>query len=109
MDRLERRRLMLVFTHRPIAVLDQLDSDRISHTVLPLAPLGLTDGQTLLAAFFGHEWIRSSGKLCNRILERASGNPLFVEEIVRRLIEVGVLQRDGSQWRVARGGGGGCV
>ncbi|SED38980.1 Predicted ATPase [Rhizobiales bacterium GAS188] len=100
MDRLERRRLMLLFTHRPMLELDQLDSSRISHAALRLAPLDVADGEKLLAAFFGHGWCRSSGNLCDRILERASGNPLFVEEIVRGLIESGVLKRDGQHWRI---------
>ncbi len=100
MDRLERRRLMLLFTHRPMLEMDQLDSRRISHTTLRLAPLGVADGQKLLAAFFGHGWNGSAGNLFNRILERASGNPLFVEEIIRGLIEAGVLERDGSHWQL---------
>src|SRR5258708_36533021 len=100
MDRLERGRLMLLFTHRPTLEMDQLDSSRVSHTTLRLAPLGVADGQKLLAAFFGHDWNGSSGNLFNRILERASGNPLFVEEIIRGLIEAGVLERDGSHWQI---------
>ena len=58
------------------------------------------DGQRLLAALFGDNWSRSSGNLGDRILDRAGGNPLFIEEIVRGLIEVGTLKRDGLQWRV---------
>ena len=100
MDRLERTRLMLLFTHRPMLEMDQLDSSRISHTTLRLAPLGAADGQRLLAALFGLGWNESSGNLFNRILERASGNPLFIEEIVRGLIEAGALERDGSHWRI---------
>jgi predicted ATPase/class 3 adenylate cyclase len=100
MDRLERRRLMLLFTHRPMLEMDQLDSSRISHAILRLAPLGAADGQRLLAALFGLGWNGLSGNLFNRILERASGNPLFVEEIIRGLIEAGVLERDGSHWQI---------
>ncbi|QWG20098.1 AAA family ATPase [Bradyrhizobium sediminis] len=100
MDRLERRRLMLLFTHRPMLEMDQLDSSRISHTILRLAPLGAADGQKLLAALFGLGCNELSGNLFNRILERASGNPLFMEEIIRGLIEAGVLERDGSHWQI---------
>src|SRR5882757_1535427 len=99
MDRLERSRLMLVFTHRPMLEMDQFGSGRISHTTLRLAPLGVADGQKLLAAFFSHGWCESPGNLFDRILERASGNPLFIEEIIRGLIEAGALERDGSHWR----------
>jgi class 3 adenylate cyclase/tetratricopeptide (TPR) repeat protein len=34
-----------------------------------------------------------------RILERAEGNPFFLEEIVRQLIDEGHLVRDGERWR----------
>ena len=34
-----------------------------------------------------------------RILERAEGNPFFLEEIVRQLIDEGHLVRDGDRWR----------
>ena len=100
MDRLERTRLMLVVTHRPALDNDALNSSRVSHTTLRLSPLGANDGQKLLAALFGERWSRSSGNLGDRILDRAGGNPLFVEEIVRGLIEVGVIKRDGQQWLI---------
>ncbi|WFU83887.1 adenylate/guanylate cyclase domain-containing protein [Bradyrhizobium sp. CIAT3101] len=100
MDRLERTRLMLLFTHRPMLELDQFGSGRISHTTLRLPPLGDTDGQKLLAAYFSHGWCEPPGRLFNRILERAGGNPLFLEEIIRGLIEAGALQRDGALWRM---------
>ena len=100
MDRLERTRLMLLFTHRPTLELDQFGSGRISHTTLRLSPLDPADGQRLLAAFFSQGWSESPGNLFNRILERAGGNPLFIEEIIRGLMESGALERDGSQWRI---------
>jgi len=34
-----------------------------------------------------------------RILERAEGNPFFLEEIVRHLIDEGSIARDGRRWR----------
>ena len=101
MDRLERTRLMLVVTHRSALDDDPLESSRVSHTALRLSPLSRDDGQTLLAALFGEDWGSWSGNLGDRILDRAGGNPLFIEEIVRSLIEVGSLKRDGQQWRIA--------
>src|SRR5438874_2789177 len=35
------------------------------------------------------------------LLATADGNPLFLEEIIRRLIDGGMLVREGSGWRVA--------
>ena len=101
MDRLERSRLMLVVTHRPAMENDQLDSTRVSHTALRLAPLNPAEGERLLGALFGDLWRGSAGNLRDRILDRAGGNPLFIEEIVRGLIDGGVLKRDGAQWQIA--------
>jgi class 3 adenylate cyclase/tetratricopeptide (TPR) repeat protein len=35
-------------------------------------------------------------------LARAQGNPFFVEELVRSLVETGALQRDGETWVITR-------
>ena len=40
--------------------------------------------------------------LQGRILERAEGNPFFLEEILRSLIDEGILQRDGERWIAGR-------
>ncbi|GAU85426.1 adenylate/guanylate cyclase domain-containing protein [Bosea sp. BIWAKO-01] len=101
MERLDRSRLMLVVTHRPAQQSDPLDSSRFSHTALRLSQLADSDGRRLLAALFGEDW--ASGALAHRILDRAGGNPLFIEEIVRSLIELDVLKRDGQHWQVMTG------
>ena len=101
MDRLEHKQLMLLFTHRPTPESDRFGSNRISQSALRLAPLGPAEGHELLTAFLGQSCVKSSKALCARILERSGGNPLFVEEIVRGLVEVGALKRDGTEWRVA--------
>ncbi|MEK1853775.1 MAG: adenylate/guanylate cyclase domain-containing protein [Phyllobacterium sp.] len=101
MDRLDRSRFMLLTTHRPAFDTDILDTSRTSSTALRLGPLSAGEGRKLLAAFFGNDPSGLPADLCNRVLERASGNPLFIEEIVRRLIETGALQRDGPAWRLA--------
>ena len=104
MDRLERTRLMLLVTHRPALENDQLDSSRVSHTALRLSPLGIEDGRRLLAALVRRGLGERPRRACAiEILDRAGGNPLFIEEIVRGLIELGVLKRDGQQWRIAAG------
>src|SRR5579883_625306 len=100
MDRLERTRLMLVVTHRPAPEVDQLASNRISQSALRLAPLAAADGQRLLAALFGEDRAVRFAELRRRILQRSGGNPLFLEETVRSLVESGALRREGSQWLV---------
>ncbi|HEX2680710.1 MAG TPA: hypothetical protein VHQ03_05405, partial [Candidatus Dormibacteraeota bacterium] len=42
-------------------------------------------------------------RLGEEILARAEGNPFFLEEIVRRLIEEGALRREGDRWTAAHG------
>jgi DNA-binding SARP family transcriptional activator len=37
------------------------------------------------------------------ILAQAQGNPFFVEEVVRSLIDAGVIYRDGDRWRARAG------
>ena len=100
MDRLERTRLMLLLTHRPMLELDPARSGRMSHTTLRCFRLVTQTDKSCWRRYFSHGWSGSSGNLFNRILERAGGNPLFIEEIVRGLIEVGALKRDGQQWRI---------
>ena len=43
----ERSRLMLVVTHRPGLDNDQLESTKVSHTTLRLAPLNHAEGERL--------------------------------------------------------------
>ncbi len=43
------------------------------------------------------------------ILEKAQGNPFFVEEVVRALIEAGAVYRDGEAWRARPALGGVAV
>lgn len=57
---------------------------------LSLAPLALEDSRTLI-----DDWLGSDDRLAPlraRIESRARGNPLFVEEMVRSLVERGVLR-----------------
>ena len=39
-------------------------------------------------------------KLCDAIIEKAEGNPFFIEEMLRSLIERGILVREESSWKV---------
>ncbi|MGZ2429235.1 adenylate cyclase [Rhizobium redzepovicii] len=101
MDRLERSRLMLLAIYRPTSQTDPLNSDRVNVTVQRLDPLFAADGQKLLAAFFGESHSKLPMAMRKRILDRAGGNPLFIEEILRGLIDMGTLHHDGHRWHVA--------
>ena len=97
LDRLERSRLMMLTTCRPTFESDGLESNRTSLTFLRLAPLRHQDGERLLSAYF-HGVDRIPARTRKRILDRAGGNPLFIEEIVRGLIETDALRFDGQGW-----------
>jgi predicted ATPase/class 3 adenylate cyclase len=66
----------------PLAALGADDSARLAGNILPVAdlPEGFQD----------------------QILTRAEGNPFFLEEIIRALIEQEVLRREGDRWVAAR-------
>ena len=70
-------------------------------TEVMLAPLPAVDGGELLARTLRGADLPKA--LRERILERAEGNPFFIEEIVRALIHEGVVERaaDGT-WKVER-------
>jgi class 3 adenylate cyclase len=56
---------------------------------IALAPLGHSDTAALLAELLGSD--PSVGELAAIIAERAAGNPFFAEEMVRELVQRGVL------------------
>ncbi|PRC49908.1 cyclase, partial [Mycobacterium sp. ITM-2017-0098] len=56
---------------------------------ISIGPLDDSDINTLLDELMGSD--PSVGKLARAIAERAAGNPFFVEEMVRELVERGVL------------------
>jgi len=66
---------------------------------LSLAPLGLEDCRTLLDDWLGSDDML--GPLRARIEARARGNPLFVEEMIRSLVERGVLRGERGAYGLA--------
>ncbi|MGH8758322.1 MAG: adenylate/guanylate cyclase domain-containing protein, partial [Burkholderiales bacterium] len=97
-DRLQERRFMLMISHRPTPDVAQVASPGAAHTVLRLDSLSTNDSDTLLGALFGTSSLRLPDELRLRIVERAGGNPLFLEEMVRSLIAGGVLAQENGEW-----------
>ena len=65
-----------------------------------LDPLSAAEGEAMLDDLLPGP---IQPELKREIVERSEGNPLFVEEIVRKLIDDGVLRAtEASQWEVAR-------
>ena len=65
-----------------------------------LAPLGATEADRLVGLLLEADL---PAPVRARILERAEGNPFFIEEIVRHLIDQGTLERANAGWRTASG------
>jgi hypothetical protein len=104
-DRLQARcagPILLLATARP-----EFAESRPSFAVgrseaLSLRPLKRSESERLLDALLpGHDL---APELLEQIVGTADGNPLFVEEIVNRLIEAGTLEVRGRQWRSAGAG-----
>lgn len=98
-DWLCERPLLLLLSGRPPFDPATLDTGRCPHRELRLAPLPDAAIEAQLAAWFGVAG-RSpvDALLQQRIVRQAGGNPLYLEEVVRSLLDRGVLARD------ARGG-----
>ena len=68
--------------------------NRACYTQLRLDPLGGQSADEMLHALLGGD--ASLHSLKRLIIEKTQGNPFFIEEIVRALVEQGVLVRNGA-------------
>jgi adenylate cyclase len=75
-------------------------SDSPIYRDLPLEPLRQTDTQELLRDIAGED--PSLDGLEEPIHERTAGNPFFVEEIVRELVEAGHFEGERGAYRLVR-------
>ena len=70
---------------------------RRNRSSIALEPLDVDESQRLIAALLAVDDLPDATRA--RILERAEGNPFFLEEIVRHLIDDGRIVHDGGRWR----------
>jgi len=63
---------------------------------LRLDPLSADEARTLVANLLRVESLPLATR--DHILEKAEGNPFFVEEVIRMLIDRGVIVRQGERW-----------
>lgn len=98
-DRLAERPLLVLLMYRPTLEPDALGTSHTPHTAIEVTPLSRSGSEDLLAAWFGDSTHLFPERLRALILERAGGNPLYLEEVVRALLSAGVLVRDGQTWR----------
>jgi class 3 adenylate cyclase/tetratricopeptide (TPR) repeat protein len=64
-----------------------------------LEPLSSVEADRLVSLLLTVDELPST--VHDRILERAEGNPFFLEEIVRHLIDEGLIARSGERWRAS--------
>ena len=95
-DQLADRRLMIVLSQRPGGSPLRLAKARPSS--LRLSPLSADETRAFVGGLFGEADGDTLEEIRSFVARRASGNPLFVEEIVRSLVAKGVLKRAGDRW-----------
>ncbi|MDP2004422.1 MAG: adenylate/guanylate cyclase domain-containing protein [Rubrivivax sp.] len=88
--------LVLLMTARP-ALLARRPDWAAPATTVPLSPLVAADSDTLAAALL-QRIAPLPAKLTELIVGRAEGNPYYMEELVRRLIDDGVIVAGDPHW-----------
>ncbi|MBI4219211.1 MAG: AAA family ATPase, partial [Chloroflexi bacterium] len=103
----EQSMLMLLAVYRPQRQdpswkFHELGSRDYSHryTSLTLEPLDAADTRTLVNTLLHIEGLPEH--LRNLILTKSEGNPFFVEEVIRSLIDSGSVRRDNGVWHATR-------
>jgi class 3 adenylate cyclase/tetratricopeptide (TPR) repeat protein len=74
---------------------------RRNHTAIALDPLTFEESDRLVGFLLAVDDLPAPVR--SRILSRAEGNPFFLEEIVRHLIDERMLLREDGRWRAASG------
>lgn len=90
----ESRPIMVLLTHRPY-FLHPWTSLRFSHRI-DVGELALPDARALLAAFFGSNAMPAT--VGERVMEKAGGNPFFLEQLLNNLIDSGAVEQRGGTW-----------
>jgi tetratricopeptide (TPR) repeat protein len=91
-DSVASARLLMLVNYRPEYHHEW--SNRACYTQLRLDSLGAQSADEMLHALLGGD--ASLQSLKRLIIEKTEGNPFFMEEIVRALVEQGVLVRNGA-------------
>ena len=87
--------ILLLCTARPELVEERPDWGRAGN-VISLSPLKVDDSALLVQNLIGQTTLPA--QIRGRILDAAEGNPLFVEEMLKMLIDDGFLERNNGEW-----------
>ena len=93
---------LIVGTYRPSELARQATPERLRRgfeddprvTSLELEPLSLSEHRELLTILLAADQLQ--GELVDKLYGLSEGNPLFIEELVRWLLETGALRRAGD-------------
>lgn len=91
-------RLLVVLTHRPDV--EPPFGERTFHTRMALTPLSEGDTAEVARAATGRQELPA--ELQALIYRTAEGNPFFIEEVTKSLLESGALVSDGEGYRLGR-------
>ena len=94
-DSLPKTRILLVLNYRP--GYSHTWSDRTYYTQIRVDPLPSTGAEELLQHLLGNN--QDLAPLKQLLIDRTEGNPFFVEESVRSLVETGILAGEKGVYR----------
>ncbi|MBN1837924.1 MAG: AAA family ATPase [Spirochaetales bacterium] len=104
LEELAERRLLLICVHRPepghpCASLSPAASRRCPerYTDIRLRALDLPETSRLVESLLGAGELPAG--ILDPIFRRSQGNPFYTEEVLRTLVEEGLLRREGGRWR----------
>jgi len=97
-DSLPTARVLLLVNYRP--EYEHTWGSKTYYTQLRLDPLPPTGAQILLRALLGDD--ADLAPLKNALIERTEGNPFFLEESVRTLVESQILAGEPGAYRLAQ-------
>src|SRR6185503_13647065 len=98
MDSLGGMRIMLILTYR-IGYRPPFGS-RSFHTTLTLQTLSPADAVAMAGRMLGTE--RFPQELAAALTDKAEGVPLFIEEVTKTLLDLGVLRKDETGYQMVR-------
>jgi class 3 adenylate cyclase/tetratricopeptide (TPR) repeat protein len=103
LDTAERAPLLLLLAFRPRrddpswTVHEQAEREHPHlHVTIELAPLGDDATRDLVASLLEVDGLPE--RVRSTILDRSEGNPYFVEEVIRSMIDQDLIRRDGERW-----------